>query len=186
MRSYLLAIALIGLSSDDALAATYRFEPTPDSRIALTVEKTGICSGRKHVFEFPAFSAAASFDPENLSNSKVELMIEAGSAVCRDTWVTEKDRRTILAYMFQEVLNVSRYPRLKFQSADVKSLGSQSLQLSGSLVIRGIERPAQVILEVEKRSGALMPSPAALWCAFMTMGSNHRKRPWERSEPGMK
>lgn len=156
MLARLIALAFLLAALVYGESIEYRFGPGPDSKISLTVEKTGIWSGRKHLFEFAAFSATANFDAKNLSRSTVKLSINAGSAVCRDTWVSDKDRRTILNYMLNEVLDIAHHPQLRFVSSEVEISGAQALRISGTLAIRGIERPAQVFVELKMRDGIIV------------------------------
>jgi polyisoprenoid-binding protein YceI len=138
-----------------AQSEQYDFQPQPGARFALTVEKTGLWSGRKHVFEFQRYGAMLRFDRADPARSVVELTIEAGSAVCNDTWLSEKDRRKVLEFMFRDMLDVTRHPRITFKSTGVVSTGDKMFDVSGTLTIRGVERPAQVSVTIVESGGAL-------------------------------
>ena len=53
MRTAIAALLLTFLL--EGAAATYRIEPTPESSFTLEVYKTGLWSGRKHVFRFERY-----------------------------------------------------------------------------------------------------------------------------------
>jgi len=138
-----------------AQPVTYEFRPAPGSRFALTVEKTGIWSGKKHVFEFERYSGSLRFDRNAPAQSQVELAIDAASAVCKDTWVSEKDRGRILAFMFHDMIDAERYPRLKFRSTGIVSKTEHMFEATGMLAVRGIEKPATVIVVIDDHGGEL-------------------------------
>jgi hypothetical protein len=103
-----LALRVLGVGSLFAQSAVFDLRPAPGARLALTVEKTGLWSGRKHVFEFRTFQGLLRYDGANPSRSEVELEIEAASAACNDTWLSEKDRAKVLAFLFHDMLDVER------------------------------------------------------------------------------
>ena len=138
-----------------AQSQEFDFQPRPGSRLALTVEKTALWSGRKHVFEFQRYSAMLRFDRADPARSIVELTIEAGSAVCNDTWISERDRRKVLDFMFREMLDIERHPQIKFRSTGVVSTGDKMFDVSGTLTIRGVERPSRVSVMIVETGGEL-------------------------------
>ncbi len=138
-----------------AQPVTYHFGPTAGSRLALTVEKTGLWSGRKHVFEFERYHATAVIDRRSPGESSVEVTIDANSATCKDAWVSEKDRSKVLSYMRNEMLDTARHPRLTFRSERIVPRGDRAFEVQGVLTVRGIGKPVTVSLTVEERDGAV-------------------------------
>ena len=67
--------------------ATIALLPGPGSVLNLYVDKTGLLAGKRHHFTFDRFSGSISGDL-----SRIGFTIESASIVCRDTWVSEKDR----------------------------------------------------------------------------------------------
>jgi polyisoprenoid-binding protein YceI len=115
-----------------------RFVPAPGARFTLTVEKTGLWSGRKHVFVFEKYEARA------VDHQFVELEVDAASATCKDAWVSEKDRAKVLAYMLHDMLDVAHHPKLVFRSERVIDKGGGDFEIDGQLTVRGIARPVVV------------------------------------------
>jgi polyisoprenoid-binding protein YceI len=150
-----MAAALLSAGLLLAQPAAYEFRPAAGGRFALIVEKTGLWSGKKHIFEFERYSAKASFDRSAPEKSQVEFRVEANSATCKDAWVSEKDRRTVLAYMLNDMLEAEKHPQLVFRSTKVARTGERSYDLDGLLTVRGIEKPAKVAVTVEERDGAI-------------------------------
>src|SRR5262249_4037120 len=118
-----------------AEAATYEIRPTPTSHLELTVEKTGFLRGKRHLFTFDRYEATLTFDPSKADVATVNLSIESGSALCRDTWVSAKDLKSIQEYALKDMLAVERFPKITFRSASVRKVG-EGYEVSGTLTIR--------------------------------------------------
>jgi polyisoprenoid-binding protein YceI len=155
-----IAISFFVLGAGALLAqpVAYDLGPVFGSRFTLTVEKTGIWSGRKHVFEFERYSGRLRFDRNAPTQSQVELAIDAASVICRDTWVDEKDRARILAFALHDMLDAERHPRLMFRSTGIVLKGEHIFEAVGILSVRGIEKPATVTVVIDDRGG----EPASL------------------------
>ena len=132
----------------NAASVHYEIQPTGNSRLVLTVEKTGLMSGKKHLFLFERYVGTLSYDAASPERSRVDLSIEAASAVCKDTWVSEKDRNKIQEVALRDMLAAETYPKLLFSSASVTRKGANSFDVQGMLTIRGIAKPATVSVVV--------------------------------------
>src|SRR4051794_32740071 len=119
-----------------------RFVAAAGAHFTLTVEKTGLWSGRKHVFEFERYTARA------VGERLVEVEVDAASATCKDAWVSEKDRAKVLAFMMHDMLDVERHPKLVFRSERVVAKGNGGFEIAGQLAVRGVERPVVVTASV--------------------------------------
>lgn len=151
----LLCVFLAATSTLVAETVTYRLQPTPQGRLALTVEKTGFLSGKKHLFLFQRYTGTLWYDVASPELSRVELRIDSGSAVCMDTWVSAKDLRKIQKYALEDMLAAERYPDLWFRSTRIMARGPGSFEVTGALTIRGIDKPVTVLVEVTSHSGKL-------------------------------
>jgi polyisoprenoid-binding protein YceI len=137
------ALLLAPLLAQGQGASVYEVRPFPQGRVALEVLKTGIWSGKKHLFLFQKYAGTVRFDPASPENSTVQLTIEGGSAVCQDTWVSSSDLRSIQNKAW-ELMDVARHPQLVFSSERIVAFGSNRFQVHGFLVIRAIAKPAVV------------------------------------------
>lgn len=138
-----------------AASIDYRIQPSPETRFALEVAKTGLMSGKKHLFVFERYTGQLQYDKDKLSDSRVELEIEANSAVVKDTWIGEKDKKDVLKYALGDMLAAAQHPALKFVSTRVESVGPNLFKVFGTLEIRGIPKPAEVHVSINDTDGAL-------------------------------
>ena len=144
------ALVLAPLLAQGQRAETYRIRPSPQGRFALEVFKTGIWSGKKHLFLFQKYAGSVRFDPAWPENSTVRLTIEGASAVREDTWVSSSDLR-IIQNKALDMMDVAEHPQLVFSSERILALGSNRFQVHGSLSIRGVVRPAVVTVSMVRQ-----------------------------------
>jgi len=146
----LFALALSGAAAD------YEIRPSPDSRFALEVYKTGLLSGKKHLFIFETYQGVVHFGRESPERSRIEFNVEGASAVCKDTWVSSKDFKKIQSAALNDMMDVQKHPRLHFSSTRVVPAGSSQFDVEGLLTIRGIAKPVSVnVTMAERPDGAL-------------------------------
>ena len=132
-----------------ALAATYDVAPASGAKIELKVEKTGFYSGKSHIFVFESYRGTLEFNPRKPEESKIELTIDSGSAVCKDTWVSANDLKKIMEETFGNMLAAKRYPAMTFTSASIKPLGANQFEAQGMLTIRGKPKPIVVNVQLD-------------------------------------
>jgi polyisoprenoid-binding protein YceI len=133
-----------------ALLVVYAIGPAEGSRFALEVDKTGFLSGKKHLFLYERYQGQLEYDPEAPEKSRIDLTIDATSAVCRDTWVKPKDLKKIQDIAF-ELLDVKQHPTLRFVSERIARKPDGTFEVTGHLTIRGITRPVTVAVAVDAR-----------------------------------
>lgn len=144
------------------LAAALVLQPVPGSKMTLEVYKTGLMSGKKHVFEFTRFQGTLAYDASKPEGSRVELAINAASIECRDTWLSESDRKKVMDLTLgEEMLDVRRHPTIRFSSTTITSLGGNRYQAAGLLTIRGVTKPASIDLTATETAGNLRLSGKA-------------------------
>jgi len=132
-----------------ALAATYDVAPASGAKIELKVEKTGFYSGKSHIFVFESYRGTLEFNPRKPEESKIELTIDSGSAVCKDTWVSANDLKKIMEETFGNMLAAKQYPAMTFTSASIKPLGANQFEAQGMLTIRGKPKPIVVNVQLD-------------------------------------
>jgi len=143
--SILLALAS-GLS-----AQTYEIRPAAGTRFALEVAKTGLMSGKKHLFVFERYGGTIQYDAAAPEKSAVDLTIESASIVCKDTWIGEKDLRKVTETAIgPDMLEVSKHPQMQFRAAGASKSGD-GFVVQGTLTIRGIAKPVTVNVTVKPR-----------------------------------
>src|ERR1700686_4328528 len=90
--------------------------------------------------EFTNISGSALMDPADLSNSSVEITIQAASLSTREP---QRDEHLRSADFF----DVANYPTLTFRSKRIEALGAENFKLTGDLTIRGVTK--EVTFDVE-------------------------------------
>lgn len=134
------------LLSANGKVEAVRLAPGPASSLNLYVEKTGFLSGKRHHFVFDRFEGMAAIDRHDAARSSVNLRIEAGSLVCKDTWVSQSDLVKIRRVALSDMLAADRHAQLTFVSSTVRPTAASSWEIKGNLTIRGIARPATVLV----------------------------------------
>ncbi len=146
LRSLICGMLLAGACL--AAAADYVIQPAPESRFALEIYKTGLMSGKKHLFLFSRYEGVLRYDPDAPEASGIRLEVDAASAVCKDDWVTDSQRDDIEEYALEEMMVVKQYPKILFVSDGVTGGGGR-YEVTGTLTIRGRGRPAKVQVELQ-------------------------------------
>ena len=119
-----------------APAATYRIDPAHSSaqftvRHMMVSNVTGF---------FQKLSCTVEWDPNNLAQSRVEVVIEAGSV---DTRNEGRDKHLRSADFF----DVANNPTITYRSRRIEQAGSGKLRITGDLTLRGVTK--EVVLDVE-------------------------------------
>jgi len=133
-------ILLLLLAASSGWTAPVAYEIRPDDRafLELTVEKTGLLSGKKHLFSFSRYQGALLFDFDAPERSTITLVIVADSVFCRDTWLGAKDLRKVQDYTVKDMLAADRYPRITFKSTAIYKLDGNHYEAQGLLTIRDV------------------------------------------------
>src|SRR4051794_1853245 len=90
MRAIARALLFLAGSFNSA-GAQWEIRPAESARMELTVSKTGLLSGKKHLFRFADYKGTLEFNEEVPEKSSITISIRSGSVSCRDTWLTDKD-----------------------------------------------------------------------------------------------
>lgn len=146
VKKILVAAGVLPLVLSAAEVAPVVLRPAAGNTIELFVEKTGLLSGKKHRFVFDRYSVRV--EPRGgPAQPHVTLEIDAASIRCTDTWVSEKDLKKIERTAREEMLEVGRYPVLRFESSGIAEKGTGRFEVTGMLTIRDRKRPVAVTVE---------------------------------------
>lgn len=132
-------------------AGEFEIAPAEGNRFRLTVTKTGLFSGKKHLFDFGMYQGLIRYDQNDLTKSSVQIEVVAKSFTLRDEWVSEKDRRKIADFTNKEMLDTGRYPAIRFVSVSAEATGER-IRVNGNLTIQTITKP--VVVWVRPRGSA--------------------------------
>lgn len=145
---------VVALACGMAMAADYRIAPEPGSQFKLEVHKTGLMSGKVHVFTYRQYQGSLSYDAARPELSRVEFTVDAKSVVCEDTWIDEKDKKKVTE-MAHKTMEDDRHPQLRFVSESVAKRSDGSFDVRGSLSIKGISKLAVITVTLQPEAGGL-------------------------------
>lgn len=142
----------------------YTIEPSADSTIALEVWKTGLMSKRKHLIFFENFSGALSYAAEEPQSAKANLVIDTGSAVCRDNWLKPRKQHEVTKYVKEEALVSDGHREIQFRSSRISPKPLRGFVVEGELKICGISRlvKVNVVLNEKKHDVIQLDGDATL------------------------
>ncbi|MBY0506016.1 MAG: YceI family protein [Bryobacteraceae bacterium] len=141
-----LVYCLLASSLGAADLRQLRVAPAAGNRFALEVEKTGLLSGKKHLFLFERYSGTLQLDPAAPEKSSIQLEIEARSAILKDDWVSASDAKKIADYAQMKMMDSAKYPLLKFASTGISARGNGVYEVRGNLTIRDVTKPVLVMV----------------------------------------
>jgi polyisoprenoid-binding protein YceI len=145
----LLATWQIGLSQAPVQPSAYTVAPN-ESTLTILVGKAGALRGlgHEHVVAAKSFSGKASIPSNALNRASFAFEIGAGSLSVADEGISDKDRLEIERSMKEKVLEVSRFPKINFQSisiTDIKPIANgQTALLNGRLTLHGVTNQVRV------------------------------------------
>lgn len=149
-RGMLMAVcALFFAMSLTGQSAVYRVAPDSASKFELLVKKTGLMSGKVHVFAFPQVHGELQYSDSAPEQSKMTLRIDAAGIQCLDDWVSEKDRAKVLEEAKGNMLQVSRHKDLLFASKAIRKQSDGGYAVDGDLTIRGAAKPVTVRVRMQ-------------------------------------
>jgi polyisoprenoid-binding protein YceI len=104
-----------------------------------------------HSIEARKIVGCASIDPKDLQHSSVKLEFPTADIRVIDPKESEKDRAEVQKTMETEVLRVSEYPRVTFESTAVEGAGeANQFRVRGNLTIRGKTQPVVIPLKITR------------------------------------
>ena len=122
----------------------YTISPSIDSTIALEIEKTGLLRGKKHQLLFEKFQGELCYVPGYPESSRLDMIIDAASVVCRDKWLKPKQQAQVTSYARREALDAVRHPEIRFASNRISAKPLRGFVVDGVLTLRGVGRNVRV------------------------------------------
>ena len=133
------------MSAHPAEVARYRLD-AGQSRFTVQAFAEGLLSSFGHdpLIAIRDFEGEVEFVPGTLEGAHVHLKIKAGSLAALDD-IKEQDRLEIERQMRNDVLEVSKYPEIVFQSTSVTASrikeGRYRARVIGDLTMHGVTQP---------------------------------------------
>jgi polyisoprenoid-binding protein YceI len=99
----------------------------------------------EHLIQAEKIEGCAVIDEQNLAHSSIKLTFAASGVRVKDPKEDADNRAKVQATMETDVLKVSEYPQIVFESNKIESgSGVGMLRISGNLTIRGKTQPIVV------------------------------------------
>ena len=105
-----------------------------------------------HVIEAQRIEGCAVLDPVDLTRSSIKLTFATSGIRVLDPKESPKDRTKVQETMESEVLRISEYPTVMFESTSIERGAPDTLRVHGNLTIRG--KAQAVIVPVTFSRGA--------------------------------
>jgi polyisoprenoid-binding protein YceI len=108
-----------------------------------------------HLIEAEKISGCAAVDPKDPAHSSIKLDFPASNIRVLDPKDSEKDRAEVQRNMETEVLRISEFPRIAFESTSIERAGAPDVfRVRGNLTIRGKTQPVEVSVSLTRLSDA--------------------------------
>ena len=123
------------------------------SRFTVQAFASGILSSMGHnpKIGIRTFGGAVDFNPETLEGGAFRLTVQSGSLAVQDD-ISDKDRRDIERLMKENVLEVARYPEIRYEAATIavsRVDGSlYSATVNGNLSLHGVTRGQPITVRI--------------------------------------
>jgi polyisoprenoid-binding protein YceI len=123
---------------------------TNGSTLTIFVGKSGALKGlgHEHIVAVKSFSGEAHIPSNALGGASFALEIDAGSLSVIDEGISDKDRMEIESSMKSKVLDVSRFPKIRFQSDSITNIkpttNGQTALLNGHFTLHGVTNQVTV------------------------------------------
>jgi polyisoprenoid-binding protein YceI len=154
-----LALAGAAMSAEQA---SYALRPSEGAAMELTVEKTGLLKGKKHLFVFSEYQGILRLDSEKPERSEVDLTINSASLTCNDVWLSAKDLRKVQDYALNDMLAAKRYPSMRFRSSGIRQAEGGAYEIQGQLTIRDVSKPVTLHAKMRSRGPEFLVEGSAI------------------------
>lgn len=161
----LLSVVLVWTIAVSAKAADSYFFDKEHSEIRFYYSHGGVS---EQSGEFTSFEGDVVFDEEKFDNSSVSIKIDAKSA---SSGVAHLDGQLKNPYYF----SAKDHPKITFESASVRQVGSKNAIILGNLTIRGVTKPVELDVELRHKGehplGKSLPFYKGKWIGIYATAS---------------
>jgi polyisoprenoid-binding protein YceI len=103
-----------------------------------------------HLIEAQRITGCASVDPKDVTHSSIKLTFTTSDLRVMDPNESAKDRAEVQKTMETEVLRISEFPQVVFESTSIENAGGNQLRVRGNLTISGNTRPVVIPLALTR------------------------------------
>jgi polyisoprenoid-binding protein YceI len=109
--------------------------------------------GKQHLFVFGTYRGVLHYDAGRPELSRVEMTFDAGSAECKDTWLSAKDLKKVQEFAQKEMFDSEHHPVISFRSAQIRAMADGRYEVAGALTIRNITKPSTAVVSIQQGAG---------------------------------
>jgi polyisoprenoid-binding protein YceI len=128
MRNTVFAAALVLAASTSALAADYA--QAPGSRLTFA----GAYQGEVFTGHFPGFTTRFTFDPKQLADAKLDVVIPMASATTDNADYDGELRGSAF-------FDTGKFAQARYTATRFRALGGNQYAADGTLALRGVSKP---------------------------------------------
>jgi polyisoprenoid-binding protein YceI len=149
MKHLCLALLFVFIATADAAAQGSCVVPGR-SHFQIQVGTGGLFGSfaHDHLIAAQKIDGCATIDTADLAHSSIKLTFSELRVL--DPKESAKDRAEVQGTMDTEVLRISEFPRITFESSSVENSSANQLRVRGNLTIRGKTQPIVVPLTLQK------------------------------------
>lgn len=160
----LLAFAFVAAAAFPVPARAIEYKWRPDRGTFLVrTDRSGLFSrmGHRHEIRAESYTGTFQFDPASIEMSRIDLVIASKSLRVVDHDMDAKDIVKIQGDMERKVLEVGRFPEIRFLSnvitneGEADGGGGWKLRVSGTLALHGVSQPVAFPALVTLENGAV-------------------------------
>lgn len=103
-----------------------------------------------HLIEAQKVEGCANVDSKDIRKSSIKLTFTTAGIRVIDPKESAKDRAEVQKTMETEVLRITEFPRVTFESTAIEQAGADQFRVHGNLTIRGKTQPAAISLTFKR------------------------------------
>lgn len=154
----------------------YTIAPSDDSTVAIEIAKTGLHRKRKHLLFFENFNGEFFYSQREPERSRLQIVVDARSLVCRDAWLKRRQQRKVVEYARDGALAAGRHPEIRFSSRRISKKPLRGLLIEGDLSIRDMTRAVTLNMVVNTRTDSRLQLDADASVRLSDFGIRAPKR----------
>lgn len=154
----------------------YTIAPSDDSTVAIEIAKTGLHRKRKHLLFFENFNGEFFYSQREPERSRLQIVVDARSLVCRDAWLRRRQQRKVVEYARDGALVAGRHPEIRFSSRRISKKPLRGLLIEGDLSIRDMTRAVTLNMVVNTRTDSRLQLDADASVRLSDFGIRAPKR----------
>jgi polyisoprenoid-binding protein YceI len=170
LSALMLPLCISAVLPDASHVVGYRIQPESGSDFSLDIDKTGIWKGKHHSVHFTRYQADLEYNTERPIDSKVRFIIDGRSMTCTDEWLEEKNRRKVIDWGENHMIEVDKYPEMVFVSHGAVEKSPNNYEVTGALTVHGTTKTEKLQIRVNPEPDGLFQFSGEAWVNMRDFG----------------